>query len=234
MIAAKSLRRIDSARKSSAATLTQRAHHELRAALLRGDFLPGTALTLRALAERLGTSVMPVREAVSRLAAEQALELQPNRAIVVPELGRREIDELWRIRWLIEGDAAALAAEVATPEDIDSLVEVTAEMWQAVRDGDARTFVKDTGIWAMHLAKASHSSPFMGYISNVRLRCAPHIAQAFGGRVSADDPFFRFSLQLQEQITDAIRDRDGDRARDLRAADVRTFQSFIYKRLGWV
>ena len=74
MIAAKSLRRIDSHRASPAETLTQRAHQELRAALLRGDFLPGTALTLRALAERLGTSIMPVREAVSRLAAEQALD----------------------------------------------------------------------------------------------------------------------------------------------------------------
>ncbi len=233
MIAAKSIRRIDSHRASPAETLTQRAHQELRTALMRGDFLPGTALTLRALAQRLGTSIMPVREAVSRLAAEQALELQPNRAIVVPELSRREIDELWRIRWLIEGDAAALAAEVATGEEIDRMVEITQEMWQALRDGDARTFVKDTGAWAMQLAKASHSGPFIGYISNVRLRCAPHIAAAFGGRVSADDPFYRFSLQLQDQITDAIRDRDGARARDLRAADVRTFQTFIYKRLGW-
>jgi DNA-binding GntR family transcriptional regulator len=233
MVAAKSLRRIDAHRVSSAETLTQRAHQELRAALLRGDFLPGTALTLRALAERLGTSIMPVRDAVSRLAAEQALELQPNRAIIVPELSRGEIDALWRIRWLIEGDAAALAADAATPEDIDALVEITQEMWQALRDGDARTFVKDTGVWAMQLAGASHSGPFIGYISNVRLRCAPYIAKAFGGRVSADDPFFRFSLQLQDQITDAIRDRNGARARDLRTADVRTFQSFIYKRLGW-
>lgn len=233
MIAAKSLRRIDSSRSSPAETLTQRAHHELRAALMRGDFLPGTALTLRALAERLGTSIMPVREAVSRLAAEQALELQPNRAIVVPELSRREIDELWRIRWLIEGDAAALAAEVATAAEIDRMVEITQDMWKALRRGDARTFVEGTGLWTMQLARSSHSGPFTGYISNLRLRCAPHIAAAFGGSVSADDPFFRFSLQLQDQITDAIRDRDVARARDLRAADVRTFHTFIYKRLGW-
>ncbi|MEA2851488.1 MAG: hypothetical protein QOE02_1507, partial [Rhodospirillaceae bacterium] len=112
MSVAKSIHRIASDHASSAETLAQRAHRELRAALMRGDFLPGTALTLRGLAERLGTSIMPVREAVSRLAAEQALELQPNRAIVVPELSRREIDELWRIRCLIESDAAAIAAEV--------------------------------------------------------------------------------------------------------------------------
>ncbi len=73
------LHRIDSDLASSAETLAQRAASRLRAALMRGDFLPGTASTLRGLAERLGTSIMPVREAVSRLAAEQALDLQPNR-----------------------------------------------------------------------------------------------------------------------------------------------------------
>jgi DNA-binding GntR family transcriptional regulator len=50
------------------------AYREFRAALMRGEFLPATTLALRALADRLGTSVMPIREAVSRLAAEQAVE----------------------------------------------------------------------------------------------------------------------------------------------------------------
>src|SRR4051812_35242411 len=163
MIAAKSLRRIDSHRASPAETLTQRVYQELRAALMRGDFLPGTALTLRGLAERLGTSIMPVREAVSRLAAEQALELQPNRAIVVPELSRREIGELWRIRCLIESDAAALAAEVATGDEVDRMVEITTGMWAALRRRDVHTFVEGTGLWAMQLARASHSEPFIGY-----------------------------------------------------------------------
>src|SRR5260370_24831384 len=96
---------------SAAETLAQRAHRELRAALMRGDFLPGTALTLRGLAERLGTSITPVREAVSRLAAEQALELPPNRAIVAPALSLRAIHSRWRIRWLNESDAPAHASQ---------------------------------------------------------------------------------------------------------------------------
>jgi DNA-binding GntR family transcriptional regulator len=233
MSVAKSIHRIASDHASSAETLAQRAHRELRAALMRGDFLPGTALTLRGLAERLGTSIMPVREAVSRLAAEQALELQPNRAIVVPELSRREIDELWRIRVLIESDAAALAAEVAIDDEIARMAEITDGMWQALRRRDVHAFVEGTGLWAMQLARASHSEPFIGYISNLRLRCAPHIAEAFGGDISAEDPFFWFSLALQEQITEAIREHDTARTRDLRAADIRTFHTFVYKRLRW-
>jgi len=233
MPVAKSIHRIGSDHASSAETLAQRAHRELRAALMRGDFLPGTALTLRGLAERLGTSIMPVREAVSRLAAEQALELQPNRAIVVPELSRREIDELWRIRCLIESDAVALAAEVATEDEVSRMAEITDAMWQALRRRDVHTFVEGTGLWAMQLASSSHSEPFIGYISNLRLRCAPHIAAAFGGDISAEDPFFWFSLPLQEQIAEAIREHDAARARDLRAADIRTFHAYVYKRLRW-
>jgi hypothetical protein len=47
-----------------------------------------------------------------------------------------------------------------------------------------------------------------------------------------EDPFFAFSL-LQDQIVDALQARDADRARDLRLADVRSFQAFVYRRVGW-
>jgi hypothetical protein len=48
-----------------------------------------------------------------------------------------------------------------------------------------------------------------------------------------EDPFFAFSLRLQDQIVDALQAHDADRARDLRLADVRSFQAFVYRRVGW-
>lgn len=219
--------------QSSAETMARWAYRELRAALMRGEFLPATTLTLRALADRLGTSVMPIREAVSRLAAEHALELRPNRAIRVPDASRAEIDHLWRIRLLIESEAAALAAAAAGDEQIAGLSAVCEAMWQAYRASDTRAMIEDTGRWTMLLADASCSAPFIDYISNLRLRCAPFIARALAEGISPEDPFFAFSLRLQDQIVDALRARDAERARDLRVADVRSFQAFIYRRVGW-
>lgn len=65
-------------------TLGQRVYNELRDFLMVGGVQPGEKITLRQLTSAFGTSLMPVREAVQRLAAEGALEVLPNRAIRVP------------------------------------------------------------------------------------------------------------------------------------------------------
>src|SRR5262249_30208271 len=65
-------------------TMRVRVYRALARGLMAGMFKPGEAVTLRTLATRLGTSAMPVREAVSRLIAERALILLPNRSVIVP------------------------------------------------------------------------------------------------------------------------------------------------------
>ena len=65
-------------------TLSGDVYEQLRELLLYGRVMPGEQLSLRTIAEALGVSVMPVREAVHRLVAEQALDLSSNRALRVP------------------------------------------------------------------------------------------------------------------------------------------------------
>src|SRR3546814_5729468 len=72
---------------------------------------PGQRFTLRGLAATVGTSAMPVREAVGRLAAEQTLEVLPNRAIRVPIMTRGRFLELRPIRIQLEGLAIVQAAQ---------------------------------------------------------------------------------------------------------------------------
>ena len=79
--------------------------------LTTGGFQPGESVSLRTLAKRLGTSAMPVREAVNRLIAEQALEMLPNRQVIVRRMTRRKFLELTRIRQSLEGMVARQACE---------------------------------------------------------------------------------------------------------------------------
>ncbi len=65
-------------------TLGERAYAQLADLLISGRLAPGEKLSLRAAADVLGVSIMPVREAVSRLVADRALEVAPNRAVRVP------------------------------------------------------------------------------------------------------------------------------------------------------
>jgi DNA-binding GntR family transcriptional regulator len=78
--------------------------------LISGRLAPGEKLSLRDSAAALGVSVMPVREAVSRLVADGALEVAPNRAVRVPIMTMRGFRELADTRMAVEGLAAARAA----------------------------------------------------------------------------------------------------------------------------
>jgi DNA-binding GntR family transcriptional regulator len=102
-------------------TLGDRVTAELRSRLVAGQLAPGDKLSLRRVAEALGVSMMPVREAVSRLAADRALEVLPGRAVRVPILTLEQFRELTRLRLVVEGFAAEEAARVASDEQIDRI-----------------------------------------------------------------------------------------------------------------
>ena len=79
---------------------------------------PGTTLTLRYLAAVLGTSVMPIREAIARLSDENVLLVQPNCGIGVPLLDADAADEVWDLRLQLEAHAYRLAAEREKQQDL--------------------------------------------------------------------------------------------------------------------
>lgn len=91
-------------------TLGDRAYERLSALLISGQIAPGERLSIRHLAASFEVSMMPVREAVSRLAATGALEVSRNRAATVPLMSLERFREITRIRIEIEGFAAAEAA----------------------------------------------------------------------------------------------------------------------------
>lgn len=92
-------------------TLNDRVYRELKNSIMEGRFKPGAVLTLRTVSDALGTSMMPVRDAMRRLVSERALEVRPTRKIALPMLTVEQFLELRRIRVLLEGEAVALAAE---------------------------------------------------------------------------------------------------------------------------
>lgn len=102
-------------------TLAQLVYAELREALISGALSPGEKISLRTVAEQLGVSMMPVREAVSRLVADQALEVLPNRAVRVPVVALPQFRELTTIRMAIEGFAAERAANLRAPRDLAAM-----------------------------------------------------------------------------------------------------------------
>ncbi|GAB3865504.1 GntR family transcriptional regulator [Dactylosporangium cerinum] len=105
---------------------------ELRAAILRGEYAPRQRLIETELTERYGTTRFVLRNALTRLATEGLVELQPNRGARVREISVDEAIEITEIRRAVEGLVAARAAERITDDEITELQSLGAAMTAAV------------------------------------------------------------------------------------------------------
>lgn len=118
------------------APLAQRVHARLREAIAAGSLAPHAKLSERGLAEMLGVSPAPVRDALRRLEAEGLVHTHPRRGSFVADLGSDQLRQLGRIRASLEGLAAAFAAERATAADAAGLRAKLTPMSEATEAGD--------------------------------------------------------------------------------------------------
>lgn len=116
--------------------MSQKVYGTLRRMLMAGGFRPGESVSLRTLAGRLDTSAMPVREAVNRLIAEQALQMLPNRQVIVPRMTRARFAELARLRVALECMVAAQAGEAVDDAAIEELEQLHAALTSAIARDD--------------------------------------------------------------------------------------------------
>lgn len=106
--------------------LSTQVEASIRDALTSGRFMPGERLNIRGLAATLGTSATPVREALSRLAAEGAIEVVPGQSVRIPRFSPDLYRELIAIRLVLEGlavERAAAAIDAVEIAELDSLLK---------------------------------------------------------------------------------------------------------------
>ena len=99
----------------------QKAYAIIRTAVLDGYFSPGDHLKEEPLVKLCGVSRTPVREAIKRLAAENYVVMKPHVGGYVANWSAQEIEDIFKLRALVEGAAARRAAELITDEQIETL-----------------------------------------------------------------------------------------------------------------
>ncbi len=117
-------------------TVTQWVYQTLRRAVMNGQILPGRALTIRELAKVLDVSPMPIREAIRQLSAENALEIQGNRRVMVPKMTAMKFNELCEARIALEPYAAARAMPYLNAAKIAELKALNTLGDQAMAQGN--------------------------------------------------------------------------------------------------
>lgn len=117
-------------------TKAQLAYEYLRDAIISAALKPGTRVMPSQVAEELGVSEVPVREAFRMLESEGLLEITPHVGAQVTAIKPEEVEEVFLIRTVLEAFAARTVAGRYPPEGLDHLRELLADMERAVAAGD--------------------------------------------------------------------------------------------------
>ena len=114
----------------------------LREAILEGNLKPGQRLMEVQLAEQLGVSRTPIREAIRKLELEGLVVMLPRKGAYVADVSLKDIIDVLEIRASLEGLAASLAAERISEEDINKLEQIMQDFNQGKDDFDVETLLR--------------------------------------------------------------------------------------------
>ena len=222
-------------------TLAERTYRELRRWVLEGGLRPGDQLVYRTLARRLKVSLAPVREAIQRLAAEGLIQNVPGAGAFVRTINKEDIQELYVLREALESAAAAEAARNRTEEqmaEIEAACREFAPVAGELRRRKARAATKETMDRWLDLEERFHSvlvEAARNSLLTKAVRDYQALGRIFGAqRDQADlltpDVAERTSRD-HEALTEALRRRDPERARQLMAEHIRQGRRMILDSL---
>lgn len=196
-------------------------HDELRHRFVTGKVVPGSSLSTRGLAQELGVSQMPVREALSRLAAEGAVQIRSKRRIVVPPMTAERFADLLRCRELLEPEAAALALPHIDAARLKHLRTVDDALGVALRTGDVQSYMERNFEFHFLIYRARPRTTIVQLIETLWLQFGPHMRVVYGR-------FGTANLVDQHQVAlRAIRERSTTRLRRAIRADIRDGMGLI-------
>lgn len=196
--------------------LHEQAATRLRQLIVRGDLAPEQQLLEAELSEALGVSRTPLREALKQLASEGLVELRLNRTAIVAPLRRDELIELFEALSGIERCAAELAATRMEPRDLEQLEAFQASIEKHHSRGEMRHYFEINQ--QIHRAIVGFSRNGVLIATHDVLLPRAERARFFGLSVLGR---WEESVRDHQEILDALRARDADRAGQLLAHHVR-------------
>ncbi|MFZ4451303.1 GntR family transcriptional regulator [Salibacterium aidingense] len=187
---------------------TDQVYRELKSAIVSGDIQQGEFLQERSIAEQLGVSRTPVREAIKRLEFEDWVETLPWKGVVVKDIDRQDIIEVFQCRYANEGFVGELVASTITDENMAELKKIKSTM-EELADESRQEFINEDRKFHMHLAQLTNNSlliHFLDRLSDQMLR--------FGILAVKDKVRIKETLEEHQAIIDALETRSPEKTKE--------------------
>lgn len=208
-------------------SLTLQAYRYFRHALMSGRFRPGDKIKLKEIADELGISQTPVREALGRLVSEQILSQVDRRSVQVPRLSPERYTEIRDLCWTLEGQAASRAATLASASDVQQLKALHEQYRQACEtDDQARATVANANLH-LFLCELADMPMLSRIVRNLWLQSGP-VMNAIAGDLSITAG----SPHPHLDIIRGLESRDPELAKKAIQADIIALSDPIIRGLG--
>jgi DNA-binding GntR family transcriptional regulator len=150
-------------------SLTEQAYQYVRSLILAQELQPGEVFTERALADQLNASRTPMRAAINRLVGEGLVERLSNGTIVIKQVAIEELMDILIIRRMLEGEAAAQAAQRYVPHSADAILLKSRDVADSPQM-ELEPFWKYDDEFHEYVADASGRPILKQYVQNIRQR----------------------------------------------------------------
>jgi DNA-binding GntR family transcriptional regulator len=198
--------------------LHEQIYEQLKWNIVTGRIAPGQKLPLRGLAERLGTSLIPVRDALQRLESMGGVVMTAGRTMTVPSLSTKEYHDISMLRVLLEGTAAEAAARLRTEAEVSVLARYCDDTERSEKIGDVQLFLEANYNFHMTIAQISRISAIDNLLDALWLRVGPLVRET-----TPTEADIRSAVRLHWRICKAISAGDGPQASDAVREDILTF-----------
>ncbi|NLY75741.1 MAG: GntR family transcriptional regulator [Firmicutes bacterium] len=187
--------------------LRELVFESLREAIISGHLRPGERLMEIQLAEEMGVSRTPVREAIRKLELEGLVVMLPRKGAYVAGLSLKDIVDVFEIRGALEGLAAELAAERINEAELEELERYLVKIAENIDKGDLEKVVATDTDFHSLLYKASRNQRLSQIINNLReqIQRFRTTSLSYPGRMKA-------ALEEHRKIVEAISERNGELA----------------------
>ena len=203
-------RRLAPIRLDSYQPLREVVCETLREAIRSGVLKPGERLMEIQLADELGVSRTPVREAMRKLELEGYVIMLPRRGTYVANISIRDLNEVLEIRTTLDALASGLAAERITEEELEQLERLLVSIGENIETRNMKKVVEDDMEFHDLLYKASRNQRLVGIISNLREQMTRFrsMSMSYPGRLKK-------TLEEHSRLVEAIAQRDVELAQKL-------------------
>jgi DNA-binding GntR family transcriptional regulator len=191
-------------------SLREQAREAVRTRIVLGQIEPGQVVSVVTVAAELGVSVTPVREAVMDLAHLGLVEIIRNRGFRVPALTEHDLDEIFRLRTMLEVPAMSEVAQVLDGKDVQEFRRLAEQITEAAREGDLTSFLDRDRQFHLGLLEVLGNRRLVAMVSQLRDQ-----ARMQGLQKLADQGELTESGREHIEIIDAIEAGDPERAADL-------------------